>query len=236
MPFGFGERRSRLSGKPFGGMLSSCRLLVSIITERYAPVLVFLEVSMRRIRYQVACSLDGYIADTAGQTSWIVDEPGIDFTEPYDQFDTLLMGRRTYESLQHNAEGFWGKRVFVFSHTLRQDDHPAVTVISGDVETRLNALRSQPGKDIWLFGGGELLRSLLAIGYVDTIEPAIIPVLLGWSPFLGNACAPKQAELDRSSGVSEWDCVAGVHSSAATAAMTASARSAGDKCALIEQH
>ena len=58
---------------------------------------------MRRIRYQVACSLDGYIADTAGQTSWIVHEPGIDFTEYFDQFDTLLMGRRTYEGLQHNG-------------------------------------------------------------------------------------------------------------------------------------
>jgi dihydrofolate reductase len=140
---------------------------------------------MRRIRYQVACSLDGYIADTAGQTSWIVDEPGIDFTELFDQFDTLLMGRRTYEGLLHNAEGFWGKRVFVFSHTLRQDDHPAVTVVSDDVETRLNTLRSQPGKDIWLFGGGKLLQSLLDIGSVDTVEPAIIPVLLGGGhPFL----------------------------------------------------
>ena len=140
---------------------------------------------MRRIRYQVACSLDGYIADTAGQTNWIVDEPGIDFTELFDQFDTLLMGRRTYASMLTTAEGFWGKKVFVFSHTLRQDDHPAVTILSGDVETRLNALRSQPGKDIWLFGGGELLRSLLEIGYVDTVEPAIIPVLLGGGhPFL----------------------------------------------------
>ena len=140
---------------------------------------------MRRIRYQVACSLDGYIADTTGQTNWIVDEPGIDFAELFDQFDTLLMGRRTYEGLQDNAEGFWGKRVLVFSNTLRQDDHPAVTVVSGDMEPILKALRAQPGKDIWLFGGGELFRSLLSMGYVDTVEPAIIPVLLGGGhPFL----------------------------------------------------
>jgi dihydrofolate reductase len=140
---------------------------------------------MRRIRYQVACSLDGYIADSAGQTNWIVDEPGIDFSKLFDQFDTLLMGRRTYEGLQHTAEGFWGKTVFVFSRTLRQEEHPAVTVVSGDIATRLHALRSQPGKDIWLFGGGDLLRNLLALGVVDTVEPAIIPVLLGDGvPFL----------------------------------------------------
>lgn len=151
---------------------------------------------MRRIRYQVACSLDGYIADAADQTNWIVDEPGIDFTELFDQFDTLLMGRRTYEKLQNDTGDFWGKKVFVFSRTLRQDDHPAVTVISGDAKTRLNALRSQPGKDIWLFGGGELLRSLLAIGCVDTVEPAIIPVLLGGGrPFLAAPAGSTKLKL-----------------------------------------
>jgi dihydrofolate reductase len=137
------------------------------------------EIAMRRIRYQVACSLDGYIADTAGQTGWIVDEPGIDFAELFDQFDTLLMGRRTYESMLQSGQDFWGKNVFVFSRTLQQQDHAGVTIVSDDAEARLEALRAQAGKDIWLFGGGELLRSLLASGYVDTVEPAIIPVLLG---------------------------------------------------------
>ena len=151
---------------------------------------------MRRIRYQVACSLDGYIADTAGQTHWIVDEPGIDFAELFDQFDTLLMGRRTYENVQQNAEGFWGKQVYVFSHSLRQDEHPDVTIVSNDLEPRLNALRSQPGKDIWLFGGGELLRSLLAIGCVDTVEPAIIPILLGGgTPFLATPALQSRLSL-----------------------------------------
>jgi dihydrofolate reductase len=134
---------------------------------------------MRRIRYQVACSLDGYIADAAGTTGWIVDEPGIDFGALFDQFDTLLMGRRTYEALGKDSAGFWGKTVLVFSRTLRPADHPQVTIVAGDAEARLKAMRAQPGKDIWLFGGGELFQSLLALGCVDTVEPAIIPVLLG---------------------------------------------------------
>ena len=41
------------------------------------------------------------------------------------------------------------------------------------------ALRAEPGKDIWLYGGGSLFRSLLEAGLVDTVEVAIIPVLLG---------------------------------------------------------
>lgn len=134
---------------------------------------------MRRIRYQVACSLDGYIADAAGKTDWIVDEPGIDFAALFDQFDTLLMGRTTYEGLAQDADGFWGKKALVFSHTLRQEDHPQVRVVSDNIKARLEELRAQPGKDIWLFGGGKLFQSLLALGCVDTVEPAIIPVVLG---------------------------------------------------------
>lgn len=134
---------------------------------------------MRRIRYQVACSLDGYIADITGKTGWIVDEPQIDFQALFDQFDTLLMGRLTYEGLVQESDGFWGKTVLVFSHTLRQEDHPQVTIVSSDAQVRLKQMRSLPGKDIWLFGGGKLFQSLLALGCVDTVEPAIIPVLLG---------------------------------------------------------
>lgn len=134
---------------------------------------------MRRIRYQVACSLDAYIADLDGKTGWIVDEPAIDFGALFDQFDTLLMGRLTYEGLVKDAAGFWGKTVLVFSHTLRQEDHPQVTVVSRDAQSLLQRMRSLPGKDIWLFGGGELFQSLLALGCVDTVEPAIVPVLLG---------------------------------------------------------
>ncbi|HET7618800.1 MAG TPA: dihydrofolate reductase family protein [Vicinamibacterales bacterium] len=134
---------------------------------------------MRRIRYQVACSLDGYIAGPQGQTDWIVDEPTIDFGALFDQFDTLLMGRATYVDLLPRATGFWGKRVFVFSRTLRQEDHPEVTVVAEDGVQRIGAMREEAGKDIWLFGGGELFRLLLQHGCVDTVEPAIIPVLLG---------------------------------------------------------
>ncbi|RIK31802.1 MAG: dihydrofolate reductase [Anaerolineae bacterium] len=134
---------------------------------------------MRKIRYQVACSLDGYIADVDGKTGWIVDEPSIDFGALFDQFDTLLMGRLTYEGMAATADGFWGKAVYVFSKTLKQEDHPQVTIVSDNPQSMLNEMRSMSGKDIWLFGGGELFQSLLALGCVDTVEPAIIPIILG---------------------------------------------------------
>jgi len=134
---------------------------------------------MRRVRYQVACSLDGYIAGPNGETDWIVNEPGIDFDALFAQFDTLLMGRLTYQEMIEHKFDFRGREVVVCSRTLRQADHPAVTVISDDLAQHVNALRAKPGKDIWLFGGGELLRSLLELDLVDTVEPAIVPVLVG---------------------------------------------------------
>lgn len=137
---------------------------------------------MRRIRYQVACSLDGYIAGPAGEYDWIPMDPDLDFAALFDQFDTLLMGRRTFEGLQG---GFPGKELLVFSRTLRPQEHPGVTIVADRVAETLDALRAKPGKDIWLFGGGELFRSLLDLGYVDSVEPAVVPVLLGGGrPFL----------------------------------------------------
>jgi dihydrofolate reductase len=137
---------------------------------------------MRRIRYQVASSLDGYIAGLHDEYDWIVMDSEIDFEALFAQFDTLLMGRRTFQVAGGSSPAM---KTFVFSRSLRQEDHPGVTIVSNQVKETLDNLRTQPGKDIWLFGGGELFRSLLELDCVDTVEPAVIPVVLGGGrPFL----------------------------------------------------
>ena len=140
----------------------------------------------RRIRYHVACSLDGYIAGPQGEYDWIVNDPTIDFESLFAQFDTFLMGRKTYDLIveQGNASMF-GKEAVVVSRTLKPKDHPGVTIVSRNLEACVRELRDRPGKDIWLFGGGRLFRSLLGLDLVDTVEPAVIPVVLGGGiPFL----------------------------------------------------
>jgi dihydrofolate reductase len=133
---------------------------------------------MRRIRYAVAASLDGFIAGPNGEFDWIIMDPEIDFAAIYKQFDTVLMGRRSFEAAGGGAWGY-GMKTFVISRTLCQQDHPGVTIVGDNVQQTLTALRKQPGKDIWLFGGGLLFRSLLEMGLVDTVEVGLIPVLLG---------------------------------------------------------
>jgi dihydrofolate reductase len=136
---------------------------------------------VRRIRYQVAASLDGYIAGPNGEFDWIIMDPDIDFTALFNQFDTALMGRRTFEGMmqQQGSAAMPGMKTLVFSRTLRQQDHPDVTIVAESSERTLAAVREESGKDIWLFGGGSLFRSLLELGVVDTVEVAIIPVVLG---------------------------------------------------------
>ncbi len=134
---------------------------------------------MRRVRYSVAMSLDGYIAGPKGEFDWILMDPDIDFGALFKDFDTVLMGRKSYEAArQQGGGGMPGMQAYVFSRTLRPADCPDVTV-SDNPEDTLTAIKAKSGKDIWLFGGGSLFRSLLDLGMVDAVEVAIIPVLLG---------------------------------------------------------
>jgi dihydrofolate reductase len=137
---------------------------------------------VRRVRYAVAASLDGYIAGPKGEADWIIMDPDIDFRALFDQFDTVLIGRRTFEGMARGKRkpgAMPGMKTLVFSRTLRQRDYPKVTIVAEEAAETLESLRAEPGKDIWLFGGGLLFRSLSDAGLVDTVEVAVMPVLLG---------------------------------------------------------
>ena len=151
---------------------------------------------MRKIRYAVAMSLDGYIAGPKGEADWIVMDPEVNFGELWAQFDTLLMGRRTYEVAvaRLGEAAFEGMKTVVVSRTMRHSDHPDITIIPELTRDGMQKLRDQSGKDIWLCGGGELFRVLLEMRQVETVEVSVMPVLLSTGVALLPAPA-KQAKL-----------------------------------------
>jgi dihydrofolate reductase len=133
----------------------------------------------RRVRYSVAISLDGFIAGPKGEFDWIIMDPAFNFGALLKQFDTYLLGRRTFEVTQQGGAPDMpkGTQTIVFSRTLRQSDYPKV-LIADEVTKTISDLKKKQGKDIWLFGGGELFRSVLDAGLIDTVELAVMPIFL----------------------------------------------------------
>jgi dihydrofolate reductase len=135
---------------------------------------------MRRVRYAVAMSLEGYIAGLKGEADWISTDPEFDFTALFSQFDTILVGRRTFDTMVAAGNvSIPGMKTIVFSRTLRQEDHPEVAIVTHGHRETVATLKAAHRKDIWLFGGGALFRSLAEDGLVDTVEVGIVPILLG---------------------------------------------------------
>jgi dihydrofolate reductase len=155
---------------------------------------------MRRVRYGVGVSLDGFIADDKGGTDFLVSDPTYDPAPFFASIDAVLMGRVTYEgAVRQGMRAYPGLTNYVVSRTMRPPDYPEVTILSQDVESFIAKLKRKPGKDIWLCGGGVLFGSLLAADLVDTVELGVSPLLLGCSgtPMLAiDQAIPQYVRLD----------------------------------------
>ena len=139
---------------------------------------------MPQITYNVAMSLDGFIAPPDESSSWIVADESIDFNALYDRFDVFIMGRKTFDAIAEAGEynllrGMAKDRVFVISRTLKAEDHPEVTIVRDDYMELLREWKTQGDKHVWVMGGGWLAGDCLSAGILTSIEVAIVPVILG---------------------------------------------------------
>ena len=116
-----------------------------------------------------------------GEYDWMLEKPApeFDFAASARRFDTFLIGRKTYEKLISFGEPpFKGYKNYVFSRTL-QTTEPGYTLVSKNAEEIIKSLKIESGKDIALYGGADLLASLLNLKMVDEISMTVVPILLG---------------------------------------------------------
>ncbi|KAI9150291.1 hypothetical protein HJFPF1_10050 [Paramyrothecium foliicola] len=139
---------------------------------------------MRPLRYNVAVSLDGFIAPPNESTDWIVEDTSIDFDALYAEFDVYVMGRKTYEifaamGTQNPLVGRPKESLIVISRQLDATQHTDITILRDGYIDLIRELKQEDGRGIWLMGGGWLATECLEAGLLDTIEAAIMPVVLG---------------------------------------------------------
>ena len=141
---------------------------------------------MRNVVYGGACSLDGYLARDDGSVDWLMfgDEAAELMKDSWSRFDTMLMGRKTYEVAMASApqgsnEDPYGIETYVFSTTLDPAKHEALNIIADGAGDFVRSLKERDGKDICLMGGGLLAKSLFEAGVIDEVGFNIHPILLG---------------------------------------------------------
>ena len=139
----------------------------------------------RHVIVHIATSADGYIARPDGDLEWLTSRPKPEGFYGMNAFmnsiDTKLLGRKTYEMSRRMGAKFDSKnRTIVFSHNPRPADAPAgVEFVNGAIGQFVSRLREEPGKDIWLMGGGELIASFLDEQAIDEFVITVAPVFIG---------------------------------------------------------
>lgn len=145
---------------------------------------------MKKVVLDLAVTLDGFIEGPNGEIDWCIMDDDMDFAGFMDSIDTIFYGRVSYDAWgnyqpEGNAgpvekalwEGVHSKTKFVFSSQERADEN--ATFIRTDIATTVQEIKSQGGKDIWLYGGAGLIKTFISEGLIDRYRISVHPVALG---------------------------------------------------------
>ncbi|MCA9037098.1 MAG: dihydrofolate reductase [Planctomycetaceae bacterium] len=135
---------------------------------------------MPKVVLFIATSLDGYIARSDGTVDWLFHDADYGYTEFMGALDAVVMGRTTWEQAKTFEEvPFVRKQVFVFSRTLPASSDKRVHHVHGEVGSVVAAIRQNLQQDIWLVGGGDLIRQFISRRLIDEFRLFVHPIILG---------------------------------------------------------
>jgi len=138
---------------------------------------------MRKLKYYVACSIDGFIAHEDGTWDGFLfeGEHVSDYLESLNSFDVVLMGRKTYEVglMEGKTDPYPTMKSYVFSRTMKESPDQRVQLVSENVAALVTSLKEERGQDIYLCGGADLATTLLSENLIDEIILKVNPFLMG---------------------------------------------------------
>jgi dihydrofolate reductase len=142
---------------------------------------------MNNIILYIAISLDGFIADKEGSVDWLphpkddAELEAVGYKELMSRIDTILMGSRSYKQIL--GFGDWGwpdKQTYVFTSQGLKSDNAYISITHDNPLEFMAKLKDhKSGKDIWLLGGAQLVRSFAKVDLIDEIILTIVPQTLG---------------------------------------------------------
>lgn len=167
---------------------------------------------MRKLKLQVQQTIDGFVAGPQGQLDWMTNvmEKNLEkfVNELTDSVDTIIMGRKMsrefldyWEGVVHNKPGdpefeFAKKMVdkpkIIFSKTVSSIKGENVSVENGDMVEAVKKLKTQPGKDIIVYGGATFVSALIENDLIDDYYLCLNPVALGEGMRIFNAKKPME--------------------------------------------
>ncbi len=138
---------------------------------------------MRKLKYYVACSIDGFIARKDGSFDCFPfdNEVVADYLESLKSFDIVLMGRKTYELglKEGKTDPYPNMKSYVFSRTMGKSPDERVQLISDNIPNLVRNLKNETGKDIYLCGGADLAAMLFSENLIDEVILKLNPFLMG---------------------------------------------------------
>lgn len=140
-------------------------------------------------------TINGYVAGINGKNDWMTWNPDAEFTafliSLLDTSDTLLLGRKTAESIipfwentaEENSAHPFAKKIdalskVVFTKSLDKSSWNNTTLAKGNLADEIKDLKKQNGKDILVFGGAGFVSSLIKEGLIDEYHLIINPTAM----------------------------------------------------------